>query len=73
MFLSMDDAGGAVASALNCRAGEAALRFLAVRGVDRVGIYSRSGALKVPKMTVRSAIASNKIRTGTMYGLEQTE
>jgi hypothetical protein len=44
MFPSMDDAAGAIAAALNCRAGEAALRFLSISNVLTVAVYSRTGA-----------------------------
>lgn len=68
MFRSMDEAGHAIAAALNSEAGAAATRFLSFSDVRRVAIYSRSGALAAGAMTVRSAIASMGVRTGTMYG-----
>ena len=73
MFQSMDDAASAVAGALNCDAGAAALRFLSVSGVNRVVLYSRSGAQSAGVMTLRAAVASMGTRTGTMYGEEKTE
>ena len=72
LFLSMDDAANGIAAALNCKAGEAALRFLSVRGVNRVTVISRSGARAAPNVSVRSAIAAMGTRTGTMYGAGKT-
>jgi hypothetical protein len=73
MFRSLDDASAGVAAALNCQAGSAAVRFLSVSSVRKVGLVSRSGARAVTqKMLVRSAIASMGNRTGTMYGAEST-
>ena len=45
MFESMEDAAGAIARGLNCRAGEAALRFLSVTAVNWVAIYSGQVAI----------------------------
>jgi hypothetical protein len=73
MFMSMDDAASAIAASLNCEAGEAALRFLSVSGVEKVALYSRSGARKAETMIVRAATASMGNRTGTMYGTEKTD
>jgi hypothetical protein len=72
MFQSMDDAAAGIAGALNCKAGESALRFLSVSGVNRATILSRSGAQAAQTMMVRSAIASMGARSGTMYGTEST-
>jgi hypothetical protein len=55
MFESMDDAATAIAAALNCRAGEATVRFLSVSGVEKVALYSRTGARVVSRMAIRSA------------------
>ena len=72
MFRSMDEAAQAVAAALNSEAGAAATRFLSFSDVNRVALYSRSGAQATGTMTVRSAIASMGARTGTMYGETST-
>jgi hypothetical protein len=72
LFPSMEDAASGIAAALNCKAGEAALRFVSVSGVNRVTLYSRSGARAAPNMSVRSAIAVMGARTGTMYSEEKT-
>jgi hypothetical protein len=73
MFLSMDDAAGALASSLNCPAGEAAMRFLSVSGVNKVVLYSRSGVRGASEMMLRAAVESRGARTGTMYSRRQTE
>jgi hypothetical protein len=72
LFLSMDDAASGIAASLNCKAGEAALRFLSVSGVNRVTLLSRSGAREAPNMSVRSAIAAMGTRTGTMHSTDRT-
>lgn len=72
MFRSMNEAADAIAAAINSAAGAAATRFLSFSGVQKVAIYSRSGADASRTMTVRSAIASMGARTGTMYGETST-
>jgi len=72
MFDSLDDAAAAVAGALNCDAGMAAARFLGMTAVQRVALYSRSGAAAAGEMLTRAAIASMGVRTGTMYGRTRT-
>jgi len=70
MFQSMDDAAMAISAALNCATGEEALRLLPHK--KSVAIHSRTAAQHIPEMTVRSAIASMGVRTGTMYGTAST-
>jgi len=54
MFPSFDDAAHGISAALNCKAGESVARFLAVSGVDRVALYSRSGAKGMTELVRRS-------------------
>jgi hypothetical protein len=72
MFQSLDDAAHAVSAGLSCEAGIAAGRFLSVAGVNRVVLYSRSGAAAAPTLMSRAAIASMGTRTGTMYSHHDT-
>jgi hypothetical protein len=73
MFRSMDDAAAAIAAALNCRAGEAAMRFLSVSSVRRLALYSRSAASHAATMFERAAVVHAGARAGTTYTPVQTE
>jgi len=73
MFQSMEDAKAGIAGSLNCRAGEAAMRFLSVSSVRKIVLFSRSGAHQASDMTLRTAIGHAGSRTGTMYGDHKTK